>query len=135
MAARGTGTAQPDVADRLPQRHRDTGEPQAQSRRLIMEAALARLGYVEGNNLAIDRRLLSERVEQVNKAAAELVGLRPDAIVAVNTPDVAAAQQPERKRRIGELMAHAENDVEFHDYLSAFREGLQKLGWVEGRRG
>ncbi len=66
------------------------GEPQAQSRRLIMEAALARLGYVEGNNLAIDRRLLSERVERVNEAAAELVGLRPDAIVAVNTPDVAA---------------------------------------------
>ena len=67
------------------------GEPQAQSRRLIMEAALAQLGYVEGNNLAIDRRLLSERVELVNEAAAELVGLRPDAIVAVNTPDVAAA--------------------------------------------
>jgi len=31
------------------------------------------------------------------------------------------------------LMAHAENDAEFHDYLSAFREGLQKLGWMEGR--
>jgi putative tryptophan/tyrosine transport system substrate-binding protein len=31
------------------------------------------------------------------------------------------------------LMAHAENDAEFHDYLAAFREGLQKLGWVEGR--
>jgi putative ABC transport system substrate-binding protein len=30
-------------------------------------------------------------------------------------------------------MAHAENDAEFHDYLAAFREGLQKLGWVEGR--
>ena len=30
-------------------------------------------------------------------------------------------------------MAHAENDAEFHDYLSAFREGLQKLGWTEGR--
>ena len=68
-----------------------SGEPQAQSRRLIMEAALARLGYVEGNNLVIDRRLLSERVERVNEAAAELAGLRPDAIVAVNTPDVAAA--------------------------------------------
>jgi hypothetical protein len=39
------------------------GEPQAQSRRLIMEAALARLGYVEGNNLVIERRLLSDRVE------------------------------------------------------------------------
>src|SRR5262245_26688879 len=30
-------------------------------------------------------------------------------------------------------MAHAENDAEFHDYLSAFREGLQKLEWTEGR--
>jgi putative tryptophan/tyrosine transport system substrate-binding protein len=45
----------------------------------------------------------------------------------------ARAQQPERKRRIGVLMAHAEDDAEFHEYLSAFREGLQKLGWIEGR--
>jgi putative ABC transport system substrate-binding protein len=68
------------------------GEPQTQSGRLIMEAALAGLGYVEGKNLVIDRRLLSNRVEQVNEAAAELAALQPDAIVAVNTPDVAAAQ-------------------------------------------
>jgi putative tryptophan/tyrosine transport system substrate-binding protein len=61
-------------------------EPQAQSRRLIMEAALARLGYVEGKNLVIDRRLLSDQVERVNEAAAELAALQPDAIVAVNTP-------------------------------------------------
>ena len=47
-------------------------------------------------------------------------------------PLAVRAQQPERKRRIGVLMAHAENDAEFHDYLSAFREGLQKLGWTEG---
>ena len=43
---------------------------------------------------------------------------------AVAWPLAARAQQPERKRRIGVLMAHAENDAEFHDYLSAFREGL-----------
>jgi putative ABC transport system substrate-binding protein len=48
-------------------------------------------------------------------------------------PLAGRAQQPERKRRIGVLMAHAENDAEFHDYLAAFREGLQKLGWTEGR--
>jgi putative ABC transport system substrate-binding protein len=48
-------------------------------------------------------------------------------------PLASHAQQSERKRRIGVLMAHAENDSEFHDYLSAFREGLQKLGWTEGR--
>jgi ABC-type uncharacterized transport system substrate-binding protein len=48
-------------------------------------------------------------------------------------PLAARAQQPDRKRRIGVLMAHAENDAEFHDYLAAFREGLQKLAWMEGR--
>jgi putative ABC transport system substrate-binding protein len=48
-------------------------------------------------------------------------------------PLAARAQQTERKRQIGVLMAHAQNDAEFHDYLSAFREGLQKLGWTEGR--
>src|SRR5215472_678891 len=48
-------------------------------------------------------------------------------------PLAVRAQQVERKRRIGVLMAHAENDAEFHNYLSAFREGLQKLGWAEGR--
>jgi putative ABC transport system substrate-binding protein len=36
-------------------------------------------------------------------------------------------------RRIGVLMAHAESDPEFQAYLAAFREGLQKLGWTEGR--
>ena len=48
-------------------------------------------------------------------------------------PLAARAEQSERKRRVGVLMAHAESDREFHDYLSAFREGLQKLGWTEGR--
>jgi putative ABC transport system substrate-binding protein len=42
-----------------------------------------------------------------------------------------AQQQGERVRRIGVVMPHSENDAEFHDYLSAFREGLQKLGWTK----
>ena len=66
-------------------------EPQAQSGHLVMEAALARLGYVQGKNLVIERRLLSDRTEQVNEAAIELAAMQPDLIVAVNTPDVAAA--------------------------------------------
>jgi putative ABC transport system substrate-binding protein len=52
---------------------------------------------------------------------------------AATWPLAARAQQPERMRRIGVLMAHAESDPEFQQYLAAFREELQKLGWTEGR--
>src|SRR5204863_899517 len=31
------------------------------------------------------------------------------------------------------LMAHPESDPEFKAYLAAFRGGLEKLGWTEGR--
>ena len=48
-------------------------------------------------------------------------------------PLAAHAQQPDQMRRVGVLMAHAESDPEFQAYVSAFREGLQKLGWTEGR--
>jgi putative tryptophan/tyrosine transport system substrate-binding protein len=48
-------------------------------------------------------------------------------------PLIARAQQTEKLRRIGVLMAHRESDPEFQDYLDAFRQGLQKFGWVEGR--
>jgi putative ABC transport system substrate-binding protein len=36
-------------------------------------------------------------------------------------------------RRIGVLMAHPETDPEFQQYADTFREGLKKLGWIEGR--
>ena len=48
-------------------------------------------------------------------------------------PIMARAQQTERMRRIGVLMAHAETDPEYRDYLAAFWEELHKLGWTEGR--
>jgi putative ABC transport system substrate-binding protein len=51
---------------------------------------------------------------------------------AATWPFAARAQQ-EQTRRIGVLMAHAESDPEFQAYLAAFRVGLEKLGWAEGR--
>jgi putative tryptophan/tyrosine transport system substrate-binding protein len=48
-------------------------------------------------------------------------------------PLAARAQQPDRVRRIGVLMAYAESDQEGQAFVAAFREGLQKLGWTEGR--
>src|SRR5262249_47426176 len=48
-------------------------------------------------------------------------------------PLAARAQQSGRVWRVGVLMAHKEGDPEFQDYLGAFRQGLLKLGWIEGR--
>src|SRR5215475_2459457 len=48
-------------------------------------------------------------------------------------PLAARAQQPERMRRIGVLMNLAESDPESQARIAAFREGLGKLGWTEGR--
>ena len=48
-------------------------------------------------------------------------------------PLAARAQQAERVRRIGVLMAYAENDAEGQANVAAFRKELQKLGWTEGR--
>jgi putative tryptophan/tyrosine transport system substrate-binding protein len=48
-------------------------------------------------------------------------------------PSATRAQQPERIRRVSVLMAIPESDPEAQAYLTAFREGLQKLGWMDGR--
>jgi putative ABC transport system substrate-binding protein len=48
-------------------------------------------------------------------------------------PLTAHAQQPERMRRVGLLIGLAEDDQEAKDREQAVREGLQKLGWIDGR--
>src|SRR5262245_63028509 len=48
-------------------------------------------------------------------------------------PLVARAQQAELMRRIGVLMLYPENDPEGQLRATAFRQGLQKLGWIVGR--
>jgi ABC-type uncharacterized transport system substrate-binding protein len=48
-------------------------------------------------------------------------------------PLTARAQQAERMRRIGVLAGLAEDDPEIKARLAAFRQGLEKRGWSEGR--
>ena len=48
-------------------------------------------------------------------------------------PLAARAQQGEGVRRIGVLMGLAESDPEGHSRAAAFRQGLEQLGWIEGR--
>jgi putative ABC transport system substrate-binding protein len=52
---------------------------------------------------------------------------------AVAWPVSAGAQQADRIRRIGVLMAFEENDPKTKDWLSNFTQGLAELGWT-GRR-
>jgi len=44
----------------------------------------------------------------------------------------ARAQQPERMRRIGVLMAVAENDADVRAGVAIFQQSLQELGWKTG---
>jgi putative ABC transport system substrate-binding protein len=48
-------------------------------------------------------------------------------------PLAARAQQPERIRLIGVLVATAADDPEGQARITAFRQGLRELGWTEGR--
>ena len=48
-------------------------------------------------------------------------------------PLAARAQQPDRMRRIGVLMNLAADDAEGQARLAAFVQGLQQLGWTDGR--
>jgi len=54
---------------------------------------LRELGYVEGQNLAVERRWAEGRAERYQELAAELVALKPDVIVAATTPSVSAAKR------------------------------------------
>lgn len=55
-------------------------------------AEMRKLGYVEGKNLVIDNRDAKGKSERLPSLVAELIALRPDVIVAIATPAIAAAQ-------------------------------------------
>jgi putative tryptophan/tyrosine transport system substrate-binding protein len=48
-------------------------------------------------------------------------------------PFAARAQQPDQVLAIGMLIGNAEDDPETQARVAAFREGLGRLGWIEGR--
>jgi putative ABC transport system substrate-binding protein len=52
---------------------------------------------------------------------------------AVGWPLAVRAQQGERMRRIAVLMNNGKDDPEGQARAAAFRQGLQALGWIEGK--
>jgi putative ABC transport system substrate-binding protein len=59
----------------------------------VFRSEMATLGYVEGKNLIIDDRSADGKLERLPPFLTELIALRPDVIVAITTPAIAAAQR------------------------------------------
>jgi putative ABC transport system substrate-binding protein len=67
---------------------------------------LRELGYIEGRNIVIERREAKGQIDQLPLLAEELVGLKPDAIVAVTTPAVRAAKKATQTIPIVMIVVH-----------------------------
>src|SRR5215472_5803108 len=52
---------------------------------------------------------------------------------AATWPLAAYAQKRDQVKRVGVIMGFAENDEVWQAYLANFRQGLQELGWTDGR--
>jgi putative ABC transport system substrate-binding protein len=62
-----------------------------------------------------------------------IAGLGSAATSSLVWPRVARAQQAERTRRVGMLIASDENEPLVRSRVASFRQGLNDLGWFEGR--
>jgi putative ABC transport system substrate-binding protein len=54
---------------------------------------MGELGYVEGENLVVDRRYAEGDYSRLPPLVHELIALKPDAMLAIATPAIAAAQR------------------------------------------
>ena len=102
IAGLGSAAAWPLVA-RAQQRERvrrvgilspgSENDPENQSRFAVVIRELARLDWVEGRNLRIDRRWTNDDADLAHKFAKELVGLQPDVILPLGSSATAALEQ------------------------------------------
>jgi len=72
------------------------GIPGDISRSSVLVQTLRELGYVEGQNLVVERRYAEGKIHRLPDLAAELVQLKVDVIFTVSTPGVQAAQKATR---------------------------------------
>jgi putative tryptophan/tyrosine transport system substrate-binding protein len=76
--------------------NRASDDPQGQARVAAFQQRLQQLGWTDGGNVRIDTRWGADDVDQERRAAAELVALAPDIILASGTLSVAALQNVSR---------------------------------------
>jgi putative ABC transport system substrate-binding protein len=73
-----------------------TGSPPDSPRWTPFREGLRQLGYIEGQNMAVEWRVSGGRAERLPELAAELARLKVDVIVATDNPAIAAAQKATR---------------------------------------
>ena len=89
------------VAQEQPERMRRVGvlisstedDPQVRRQTAAFQQGLLELGWMEGRNVRIDFRFLGEEPNRLKTYAAELVALKPDAVLASGPTAVVALQQ------------------------------------------
>src|SRR5712691_9347883 len=68
-------------------------DPEGQARVTAWQARLQELGWTNGGNIRVDYRWVTGGVDQIRAAAAELLALKPDVVLASSTPAVAALRE------------------------------------------
>jgi putative tryptophan/tyrosine transport system substrate-binding protein len=91
------------------------------SRYAAFAQGMRKLGYVEGDNLAIEYRFAEGKAERLSNLVAELLELKPDVLVVAGTPAVRAAQ--EATTSIPIVMATTNDPIG-----SGFVQGLARPG-------
>src|SRR5262245_61900503 len=109
-----TGAPQPGKIYRIGVLHPGSGSEE----RL---AALREAGYVEGQNLVIEARHAQGHVERLPALARELVGLKPDIILATATSAIQAAKDATKSIPI--VMAFSDDPVAYGFVASLARPG------------
>jgi putative tryptophan/tyrosine transport system substrate-binding protein len=74
----------------------DENEPEALVSLSAFTQGLAELGWFDGRNVRMDVRWAADNIDRIRMFAKELVDLRPDMILASNTPVTAALQRETR---------------------------------------
>src|SRR5262249_30771778 len=118
-----------------------------------LREGLRELGYVEGRNFTLELRSAEGSADRqpedceghgahdpgiISAARGRANRMRRRAFItllggAAAWPLTARAQQSQRIRRVGVLMAVAESDADVRSGVAIFQQSLQELGWTDGR--
>src|SRR5262249_21906896 len=88
-------------------------------------------GHMTASDLCAARQMISCQAGAIHMKRRNFIALLGGAAAA--WPVAASAQPAERVRRVGVLIPLAMDDLEAKARIAAFQQGLEQLGWTDGR--